>query len=114
MYEVMQITDPAGETYFMGGWCTAEAVESFGDCLEVKHLRAYPKEMTMKLKVPEYVSSCKLFKGSMLEVMINFHGKQVVIGHIKDRLKRFKTSDDETPKEKEINSAIERWLGELT
>jgi len=67
----------------------------------------------MKLKVPEYVSSCKLFKGSMLEVLINFRGKHVVIGYIKDRLKRFKTSDDETPKEKEINSAIERWLGEL-
>jgi len=68
----------------------------------------------MKLKVPEYVSSCKLFKGSMLEVMINFHGEHVVIEHIKDRLKRFKTIDDETAKEKEINLAIERWLGELT
>jgi len=69
--------------------------------------------MTMKLKVPEYVSSCKLFKGSMLEVLISIDGKHAVIGHIKDRLKRFKTIDDETPKEKELNSAVERWLGEL-
>jgi len=68
----------------------------------------------MKLKVPEYVSSCKLFKGSMLEMLLYIDGKHAVIGHIKDRLERFKIIDDETAKEKEFNSAIERWLGELT
>ena len=69
--------------------------------------------MTMKLKVPEYVSSCKLFKGSMLEMLIYMDGKHAVIGHIKDRLESFKTIDDETPKEKEFNSAIEKWLMEI-
>ena len=70
--------------------------------------------MTMKLKVPEYVSSCKLFKGSMLEMLIYMDGKHAVIGHIKDRLESFKIIDDETQKEKEFNSAIEKLLGELT
>lgn len=44
MYEIMLINDPSGEEFLMMGWDKNEAVEAFGTPIQIKHLRAYPKD----------------------------------------------------------------------
>ena len=43
-YQIMIVETPDGETFLLGGHDTNEAIQSFGDTLEVKHVIAYPKD----------------------------------------------------------------------